>query len=424
MQTPHNTAPRDARDIGEKSQDIQNDTAIVAAKMLSKLIAAILDRLRQLNLLKGDRTPNISISLGDKNAPQTPTRVVANDARSSYEATPLSAEDVSYIESAIRTATSRDRRAELDRNLTISLDGKDLLVVKDGCVLRNDIYPNVGEVEVASEPIEAEVVDLVDDRSPDSNRQEAVTSSEGQIPVNEAIAEDGVRARVRETTAEAPSSANVTEFSPQPQQQREATAATQEQSPTIVPEIVTEETLHSEQPRNRDERRDTPVSPVVVILTREVRRTTKESPAREALVRNLERMGRGSRSFLAQLGNRLADLRERVTAPFKQSNQAVRDRENLSTCATAHKLLNSYGQRSGGKDVFEGNLYRFERQESRSLSIVAKDGRGCIFQQQQGIIAENMTDFDRTRFAEIDRRLPTQERYLARSSSNEGPELG
>lgn len=422
MQTPHNTAPRDARDIGEKSQDIQNDTAIVAAKMLSKLIAAILDRLRQLNLLKGDRPPNISISLGDKNASQTPARIVINDTRS-YETTPLSAKDVSYIESAMRTATSRGRRADLDRDLTISLDGKVLLVVKDGCVLRNDIYPNVGEVEVASEPIEAEVVNEIDDRSPDSNRQEPVASPEGQMPADEAIAEHGAIARDRETTPEAPSTANVTEVSPQPQQ-REMTGASQEQAPTIVPEIVPEETLHSEQPRNRDERRDTPVSPVVVILTREVRRTTKESPAREALVRNLERMGRGSRNFLAQLGNRLTNLGERVTAPFKQSDRAVRDRENLSACATAHKLLDSYGQRSGGKDVFEGNLYRFERQEGQSLSIVAKDGRGCIFQQQQGIIAENMTDFDRTRFAEIDRRLPTQERYLSRSSGNEEPELG
>ncbi|MBE9016276.1 hypothetical protein IQ272_09010, partial [Chroococcidiopsidales cyanobacterium LEGE 13417] len=74
-----------------------------------------------------------------------------------------------------------------------------------------------------------------------------------------------------------------------------------------------------------------------------------------------------------------------------------------------------------GKEVLEGNVYRFER-SPQSLTVTAKDGRGTILEQRDGAIAGNLSPDDVARFRTIDKSLSanaTQER-----SPQTEPELG
>jgi len=66
---------------------------------------------------------------------------------------------------------------------------------------------------------------------------------------------------------------------------------------------------------------------------------------------------------------------------------------------------NCFGsQTPDGKQVFEGNTFRLERQDN-NVTVTAKDGRGAIASLKEGQLNGDLTPKDVEKFQAVDRQL-------------------
>jgi hypothetical protein len=79
--------------------------------------------------------------------------------------------------------------------------------------------------------------------------------------------------------------------------------------------------------------------------------------------------------------------------------------ENLAVINVAARLLDRFGSQSlEGKQVFEGNTFRLERQNN-NVTVTAKDGRGTIASLKDGQLNGDLTPKDVEKFQSVDRQL-------------------
>lgn len=336
-------AQQEAREIGSDSNELQKDVAIAMSRFLNSLY----EQLRRNKHIQQGSVPTVSIALGDKQYTEKTLRSGGSDI----------AKDVDYIEKAMQTPASEQSYSHFNRNLSVSVDGKDVLVVKNGVVLKNDICLRLrAEKQASSTPAKES------SSRPPQPTSGSVTESPAHV-VEAELVQDPVE------TKEAPSSSSTAENTPS----------------------------------------QSHASPVIFILTREIQNRTPLDRGRDRVLVFARQLAQVPNRIALKLQSDFATARDRVVRHLNDPRTPERkDLQQLSVLSVAHELLNRYGQTNGGKDVFEGNLYRIERSPRESLTIFAKDGRGTIFEQQSGSIAENLTSFDRGRFANIQSRMALQ----------------
>ena len=346
-------ASSDARSIGKDSYEIQQEILRAAGMLIVELAQrlqlardgthtiefTLLDENQGKTAQEGggeivQRSPTISVSLDDKKVEAKASALKAAIAEN------LSIDDIKYIAKAIDAPQSDTRNPELNRNLSISVDGRDVLVIQDGKVLVNDILSR-------------------------DNAREA-TVPEG-----------------------------------------ERTPSTKEHSEVVEGEIV-EEVRREEQGRTESgdvidaEYSEAPPQTPIAILKGVV-----GTQSNERLSSNVESLGNAPEAPLeSSPETEFTEERREILRPIDPPiTRRQREEERQLILESASTLLDRYGVEEGGKETYDGNLYRVERTSPDTLTISAKDGRGTVFESNGGRISENLTPVDRYRFADIRERL-------------------
>lgn len=363
----------EARSIGQDQYQIQQDLLIAAGRLISELLQRLewesahtiefdlLDPKPETSIERVDDTsPVITVTLDEKK-----TVSERASALKAAIAGDLSIEDIQYIAKAIDAPASDIANPELNRNLTISVDGRDVLVVQDGRVLLNDILSRDNALE-SSAPA----------------GQRLLAASEAEHVIDGEIIEETRKVDETERTDD-------------------------------VIDAEYSEVSESETPTSGT---TTPIA----ILTRIVH---SQSETSERLASDVEDLANAPEAeAVSPPETEFSEARtERLRPIDPPITRRQREEERQSILETASTLLDRYGTTEGGTETYDGNLYRIERTDPNTLSLSAKDGRGTIFQSSEGQISENLTPVDRYRFSDIRERLslPTLEASKTRSDEHE-----
>lgn len=386
---------QEAKKIGEDNYEIQQELAVASARLISRFIENLLSRVKGLRDRNGPI--KVSIKLGDSKEKKAALKTKSDPAN-------LSEKDIDYLRMAMDTPASRDPHATLNRDISVSVNGREILRVKDGVVERNDF-------DILSKDAEAEV-------APTSFRQgtQKTKSSSQEVSNNTPSGKAAVQADVQ--SAEIIDVAAHTVF--------EDVGETPEVSRVGVGETVPLE-REMQQRRNIQESspsKKTSPSPVIVILTREVQARVPNGKLKDNLIDALGAMGRAGRAFAQQIGSTFRNATAFVGAKFSQRENSLRDDlQNIAAVFTAHRLIEQHGQKIGdNKEVVEGFVYRFERSRD-SLTVFAKDGRGTLLQERDGTISGNLTTDDAMRFRALHQHLAAQQSSNRTSARSQGEEL-
>jgi hypothetical protein len=114
--------------------------------------------------------------------------------------------------------------------------------------------------------------------------------------------------------------------------------------------------------------------PLIIVLNREVERNFSVGQLNNNLKSIHSYFQKVVKDFSRKISSFLEAARETL---FPSTERAVKqDLQNLAVINVAARLLDRFGSRAtDGKQVFEGNTFRLERQDN-NLTVTAKDRRG------------------------------------------------
>lgn len=379
------SARRETKQIGENNHEIQQELVITSARLTARFIEELLSKIK--GRMQDKNAPvKLSIQLGDK----TLEEEIANSKTAANESLMLSKQDIDYLRTAIATPASTQKHPHLNRNISISVNGREILSVKNGVVKRNELASPAKEAEAKVEPAPG--------RSP---QIPVVLPTEKASGVSSTI---DVEAR--------------TVVEPEGVKENSPVGTTPNQ---VLEKEETQQTQSATTPRTEAE--TTPSSSVIIILNRELQNRVPQGRLQDNLLNAVQSWAKAPRNFMRQVSSAFSQARQQLLSKSAQPETPLtQDLRNLAAVSTAHRLLARYGTKtSDGTEVMEGNVYRFER-SPQSLAVTAKDGRGTILEQRDGAIAGNLSPDDVARFRTINSSLSanaTRERSLQTE-----PELG
>lgn len=381
------SARRETKQIGENNHEIQQELIISAARLTARFIEELLSKIK--GRMQDKNAPlKVSIQFGDKTLEEkvnTNSQTATND-----ESLMLSQQDIDYLRNVIATPASTQKHPHLDRNVSISVNGREILSVKNGVVKCNELATPAKEAEAE--------VEAAPERSP----QIAV-----EPPGKESSAIPSTIDIEARTVAE-----------PEGAKENSPVGTT----PTkLLEKEETQQTQSATTPRTEAE--PTPSSSVIIILNRELQNRVPQGRSRDNLLNAVQTWAKAPRNLMRQVSSAFSQARQQLLSKFAQSETPLtQDLRNLAAVSTADRLLAQHGTKTAdGTEVLEGNVYRFER-SPQSLTVTAKDGRGNILEQRNGAIAGNLSPDDVARFRTIDKSLSTNA-TRERSPQTE-PELG
>jgi hypothetical protein len=110
-----------------------------------------------------------------------------------------------------------------------------------------------------------------------------------------------------------------------------------------------------------------------------------------------------ARDLSSKVTSLLGAVRERFFPSRDRSLE--QDIQNLAAVNVTSQLLDRFGGKTqDGKEVFEGNSFRLER-EANNLTVNAKDGRGTILSLKDGILSGSLTQKDLAKFQSVNSQL-------------------
>jgi len=351
----------EAKESGRAIQEAQNTVMSAGNKAT---IALIRELLKSLKLPQ--KSAYVQISINDSVAYRATIRP-QDEAQLREMSSSLSEEQLRYLKEVMKLPESEQPAASsipLDKDVTVEVNGKEVLRLKNGVVERNLLVP---APKKAQEPVSqtAEV---------SSAQGSEVEPKPAQVAQVEVV-EEGVR--MPEGTGVSLSG-----------EQRQGL-----QRLGVNPERL--ENAIGQQAQGN--------VPIIVVLNREVEGNAKKSPLKNNLKSNLLGFQKAVQDFSKKVSSFLGSLRDKLLP--KTNRDIKRDLQNLAVIDLASKLLDRFGgQTDTGKQVFEGNSFRLERQ-GKDLSVIAKDGRGNILSLKDGELTGSLTQKDVEKFQAVERQL-------------------
>jgi hypothetical protein len=351
----------EAKESGRAIQEAQNTVMSAGTKAT---IALIRELLKSLKLPQ--KSAYVQISINDSVAYRATIRP-QDEAQLREMSSSLSEEQLRYLKEVMKLPESEQPAASsipLDKDVTVEVNGKEVLRLKNGVVERNLLVP---APKKAQEPVSqtAEV---------SSAQGSEVEPKPAQVAQVEVV-EEGVR--MPEGTGVSLSG-----------EQRQGL-----QRLGVNPERL--ENAIGQQAQGN--------VPIIVVLNREVEGNAKKSPLKNNLKSNLLGFQKAVQDFSKKVSSFLGSLRDKLLP--KTNRDIKRDLQNLAVIDLASKLLDRFGgQTDTGKQVFEGNSFRLERQ-GKDLSVIAKDGRGNILSLKDGELTGSLTQKDVEKFQAVERQL-------------------
>jgi hypothetical protein len=351
----------EAKESGRAIQEAQNTVMSAGTKAT---IALIRELLKSLKLPQ--KSAYVQISINDSVAYRATIRP-QDEAQLREMSSSLSEEQLRYLKEVMKLPESEQPAASsipLDKDVTVEVNGKEVLRLKNGVVERNLLVP---APKKAQEPVSqtAEV------SSAQGSEVEPKPAQAAQVEV----VEEGVR--MPEGTGVSLSG-----------EQRQGL-----QRLGVNPERL--ENAIGQQAQGN--------VPIIVVLNREVEGNAKKSPLKNNLKSNLLGFQKAVQDFSKKVSSFLGSLRDKLLP--KTNRDIKRDLQNLAVIDLASKLLDRFGgQTDTGKQVFEGNSFRLERQ-GKDLSVIAKDGRGNILSLKDGELTGSLTQKDVEKFQAVERQL-------------------
>ncbi|MEG3437875.1 hypothetical protein V0288_12175 [Pannus brasiliensis CCIBt3594] len=354
----------DARESGRAIQEAQNTVMATGTAATIALLRELLERLKQ-----SGKPVKVEISIDKSIAYQAAIETGKSpDVRTETPA--LSREMASYLEKVLKIPES-DRPAAasipLDRNVTITVDGKEVFRLKDGVVERNLLAPAAGKTQPEASPTTG--------TSPAGEAEKRADSTEKEEPPARKVQVEVIAGETPEREGKPASLSN--------EQRQKLTKLGVE--PGTVEKTIGQKSSGQ--------------IPFLIVLEREVERNIPNKSLKTNLKATHSFLGKGARDFSRKVSGLLSSVREKL---FPGRG---RDLQNLEVVNVATKLLDRFGGKNeSGKEVFDGNTFRLERLD-KDLTVIAKDGRGEILSLKDGELTGSLTRADVEKFQAVDRQL-------------------
>jgi hypothetical protein len=343
----------EAKESGRAIQEAQNTVMSAGA---AATIALIRELLKSLKL--PEKSVNVEIAINDSVAYQANAQTGKN-LEVNPESPALSDKQLRYLKEVVKLPRSNEPAAAsipLAQNVTITVDGKEVFRLKDGMIEQNLLVSSpekiqgepTQETEIEEIPAQKAQVEVVQEDVPELKKA-GVTLSDDQrqelekLGINPQTVENSVR----------------------------------QKAPGTVP--------------------------IIVVLNREVEGNAKKSPLKNNLKSNLLGFQKAVQDFSKKVSSFLGSARDKLLP--KTNRDIKRELQNLAVIDLASKLLDRFGgQTDTGKQVFDGNSFRLERQ-GKDLSVIAKDSRGTILSLKDGELTGSLTQKDVEKFQAVERQL-------------------
>ena len=377
----------DRHDLKESSRAIQEAQNTAMGTGAAATLALIRELLKSLRL--PEKPVKVEISINDSVAYQANAQVGQN-LEGNTEAMALSDQQLRYLKEVVKLPQSNspaNAAIALDQDVTITIDGQEVFRLKDGIVENNFLAPSTEQVQ--ENPLQQEEnaaqeaqVEIVTEDSPELTEQPS-------IPV--VMSAEATENAIQEAQVEI-----VAEDSPELIQTGVSLSSDQRQDLEklgVNPQMV----------ENALGQKAQSAVPIIVVLNREVDRTVTRSSLKTNLKSIQSRIQKAVKDFSRKISSFLGSAREKL---FPTTDRAVKkELENLAVINVAARLLDRFGNQSpDGKQVFEGNTFRLERQDN-NVTVTAKDGRGAIASLKEGQLNGDLTPKDVEKFQAVDRQL-------------------
>ncbi|MBE9171125.1 hypothetical protein IQ238_27630 [Pleurocapsales cyanobacterium LEGE 06147] len=355
--------PIDRYDNKESGRTIQEAQNTVMATGAAATVALIRELLQHLQL--PEKSVKVEIAINDSVAYRANVRAGKNLAVKS-ENSALSDDRLRYLKEVVKLPESNQPAAAsipLTRDVTITVDGKEVFRLTDGIVQKNLLNPTVKKTQ----------------KQPTQTLE--TSTQEAEIEENPAR-----EARV-EVVAE-----NV------PELKQAGVSLSDNQRQELEKLGVNPQTVeHAVEQKARG------TVPIILVLNREVERNLSQSTLKDNHKSTLSHFQKAVRDFSRKISSFLGTAREKL---FPVTERGIKqDLHNLAVVKVASKLLERFGsQATNGKQVFEGNTFRLERQDN-NLTVTAKDGRGKILSLKDGELTGSLTQKDLAQFQAVARQL-------------------
>lgn len=356
----HPPLPIDRHDAKESGKSIQHaqDSVIEAGTLAT--IALIREILKHLKL--PEKPVSVQIEMNDSVA----FKANAKGSEVVEAANSLSEEQMRYLKEVIKLPESNEPAATsipLDKDVTITVDGKAVFRLKDGIVEKNLLTPAAEQVR--EKPAQEIAVPAKEAELEETPAQEAqVEVIQGDVPE---LKQAGVT------------------FSDGQRQELQKLGV----NPQAIENAVGQNTQGT--------------VPIIVVLNREVERNVPKSALKDNLKSMLASFQSAARDLSSKVTSLLGAVRERFFPSRDRSLE--QDIQNLAAVNVTSQLLDRFGGKTqDGKEVFEGNSFRLER-EANNLSVNAKDGRGTILSLKDGILSGSLTQKDLAKFQSVNSQL-------------------
>lgn len=381
----------DARESGRAVQTAQNNIMEVGT---TTTLALIRELLKSLKL--PEKPVSIEIAINDSVVYQAGTQA-GQSLEDSTEDRALSEEQLRYIREVVQLPQSGEPAVTtipLDRDVTIAVDGKEVFRLKDGIVEKNLLVPTL-------EPVRERPLQQEGEPAP---QEETIVPSDRLEPIAEdspELAEQLSPPTVvldRESENAVPEAEVEIVAEDSPVLPSTSVALSDEQRQDLEKLGVNPQTVE-----NALGQKDRGTVPIIVVLNQEVDRHVPRSQLKNNLQSIHSQLKKAVKDFSRKISSFLGATREKL---FPTTERAIKqDLQNLAVINVAARLLDRFGsQASDGKQVFEGNSFRLERQ-GNNVTVIAKDGRDTIVSLKEGQLSGSLSLKDVEKFQAVDRQL-------------------
>ncbi len=347
----------DAKESGRAIQEAQDTVMVTGA---AAIIALIRELLKYLKLL--EKSANVKIAIDDSVAYRANTQA-GKALEVNPESPTLFEKQLPYLKAVVKLPQSNEPAAAsipLDKDVTITVDGKEVFRLKDGIVQKNLIAPAAEQVQ--DQPTQEMKKPATAQETPVQTAQVEVVESDGSE-----LKQAGVS------------------LSQEQRQELEKLG--------IDPQTVEKALGQKAQG----------TVPIIVVLNREVERNFSRSQLKDNLKSIHSRFQKAVKNFSGKISSFLGSTREKL---FPTTERAIKqDLQNLAVVNVASRLLERFGsQTANERQVFEGNSFRLERWDN-NLTVTALDGRGTILNLKDGELSGSLTAKDVEKFLAVERQL-------------------
>jgi hypothetical protein len=355
--------PIDRHEVKESGRAIQQAQNTVMAAGSAATIALIRELLKSLKL--PEKSVNVKIAVNDSVAYQANIQGWKSvDVKS--KTSNLSVQQLRYLKEVIKLPQSDEPAAAsipLDKDVTVTVDGQEVFRLKDGIVQKNLLTPTPEKIQ----------------EKPSQTVKEAIQEPEIEnFPLQEAqveiVGEDF------------------------PELKQAGVSLSDEQRKDLEKMGVNPQKVE-----NLLGQKVQGTVPLIIVLNREVERNFSGGQLNNNLKSIHSYFQKVVKDFSRKISSFLEAARETL---FPSTERAVKqDLQNLAVMNVAARLLDRFGSRAtDGKQVFEGNTFRLQRQDN-NLTVTAKDGRGTILSLKEGQLTGSLSSKDVEKFQAVDHQL-------------------